>query len=59
MSGTGDLFSALFISQYSENKSIFESAKYASLKTTELLKLSLDIKDKARGLPIERFIDIL
>lgn len=57
--GTGDLFSALFISQYSENKSIFESAKYASLKTTELLKLSLDIKDKARGLPIERFIDIL
>lgn len=57
--GTGDLFSALFISQYSENKSIFDSAQYASLKTTELLKLSLDIKDKARGLPIERFIDIL
>ena len=57
--GTGDLFSALFISQYSDNKSIFDSAKYASLKTTELLKLSLDIKDKARGLPIERFIDIL
>ena len=57
--GTGDLFSALFISQYTENKSIFESARYASLKTTELLKLSLDIRDKARGLPIERFIDIL
>ena len=53
------MFSALFISRYSENKSIFDSAKYASLKTTELLKLSLDIKDKARGLPIERFIDIL
>ena len=57
--GTGDLFSALFISQYTENKSIFDSASYASLKTTELLKLSLDIRDKARGLPIERFIDIL
>ncbi|WP_297813063.1 PfkB family carbohydrate kinase [uncultured Finegoldia sp.] len=57
--GTGDLFSALFISQYTENKSIFDCAKYASLKTTQLLKLSLDIDDKARGLPIERFIDIL
>ncbi len=57
--GTGDLFSALFISQYADKKSIFESANYATQKTTELLRLSLDIKDKARGLPVERFMDIL
>ena len=57
--GTGDLFSAILIGNLLDGKKLVDCTRRAMDGVYRLIDLNRDIKDKNRGIMVERFLSIL
>lgn len=57
--GTGDIFSAILIGHLLDGTSLIESTQRAMNGVYQLIDLNKDNADKNRGIPLERYLDIL
>ena len=57
--GTGDLFSAILIAHLLDGLSLVECTRRAMDGVYQLIDLNRDMRDKNRGILVERFLSIL
>ena len=57
--GTGDIFSAILIGHLLDDESLIDSTQKAMDGVYQLIDLNKDNKDKNRGIPLERYLNIL
>lgn len=57
--GTGDIFSAIFIGNILNGKSLYESTKSAMKIVKQMIIENADNVDKYKGIPIEMYLDMI
>lgn len=57
--GTGDIFSAIVIANLLHNEELKTSTRRAMDNVRTLIDLNKDNKDKIRGIPLERFLEVI
>ena len=57
--GTGDLFSAVLIGHLLDGSPLIQSTRKAMDVVYRLIDLNKDLKDKNRGILVEKFLDVL
>ena len=57
--GTGDIFSAVLIGHLLDGEMLKPSTRKAMDAVYTLIDLNKDNEDKNRGIPLEKFLDVL
>lgn len=58
--GTGDIFSSFMTGKITQGHTVEEAARYSSSLLSKILKMeSIDVTEKVRDVPIERYLDLI
>lgn len=57
--GTGDIFSAVMIGKILDGNCLYTSTKSAMNVVKEMIELNIDNKDKYKGIPLERYLEVI